>query len=45
MKKYLKRQFVSPHYQELLYEKYENFKQLGNSVSEFTNEFYRPRFE
>ena len=43
MKKYLKRQFLPPHYQELLYEKYKNFKQLGNSVSEFTNEFYRLR--
>ena len=40
MKKYLKRQFLPPHYQEHLYEKYENFKQIGNSVSEFTNEFY-----
>ena len=41
MKKYLKRQFLSSHYKELLYEKYKNYKQLGNSVSEFINEFYR----
>ena len=33
MKVYLKRQFLPPDYKELLYEKYENFKQLG-SVSE-----------
>ena len=38
MKKYLKRQFLPPDYKELLYEKYENLKQLG-SVSEFTNKF------
>ena len=41
MKKYLKRQFLPPDYQELLYQKYESSKQLGKSVSEFTNEFYR----
>ena len=43
MKKYLKRQFLPPDYKELLYEKYENFKQLGNFVSEFTNKFYHLR--
>ena len=42
MKKYLKRQFLPPDYKELLYEKYENLKQLG-SVSEFTNKFYHLR--
>ena len=32
---------MPPDYHELLYQKYQNCKQLGNSVSEFTNEFYR----
>ena len=43
MKKYLKRQFLPPDHQELLYEKYQNCKQLGSSVFDFTNEFYRLR--
>ena len=43
MKKYLKRQFLPPDYQELFYQKYQNYKQLGNSVFDFTNEFHRLR--
>ena len=43
MKKYLKRQFLPPDHQELLYEKYQNCKQLGSSVFDFTNEFYHLR--
>ena len=37
LKNYLKRQFLLPDYQELLYHKYEDCEQLGKSVSEFTN--------
>ena len=43
MKKYFKRKFLPPDHQKLLYHKYENCKQLGNSVFDFTNEFYRLR--
>ena len=40
MKKYLKRKFLPADYQEFVYQIYENCKQLGNSVSDFTKEFY-----
>ena len=43
MNEYFKRNFLPPDHQELLYHKYKNYKQLGNSVFDFTNEFYRLR--
>ena len=41
MKKYLKRQFLPPDYQELVYQEYQNCKQLGDSIVVYTKKFYR----
>ena len=41
MKKYLKRQFLPPDYKDLLYQEYLNFKQLGDSIANYTKKFYR----
>ena len=41
MKKYLKRPFLPSDYKEIVYHKYENCKQFGNSVADYTKEFYR----
>ena len=43
MKKHLKRQFLPPDYHEIVYQKYENCRQFGNSVSDYTKEFSRLR--
>ena len=43
MKKYLKQQFLPSDYQEIVYQKYENCRQVGNSVSDYTKEFSRLR--
>ena len=43
MKKYLKRQFLPPDYQDLIYQEYQNCTQLCNSVSGYTKSFYRPQ--
>ena len=40
MKKYLKRQFLPPDYQDLVYQEYQNCKQLGNFFSVYTRKFY-----
>ena len=42
MKKYLKRQFLPSNYQEIVYQKYENCKQFGNSVSDYTKRILSP---
>ena len=41
MKKYLKRQFLPPDYQDLVFQEYQNCKQLGDSIDVYTNKFYR----
>ena len=41
MKKYLKRQFLPPDYQDLVYQEYLNCKQSGNSIAVYTKRFYR----
>ena len=41
MKKYLKRQFLPPDYQDLLYQEYQNCKQLGDSIFVYTKKFCR----
>ena len=41
MKKYLKRQFLPPDYQDLLYQEYQNCKQLGDSIAVYTKKFCR----
>ena len=40
MKKYLKRQFLPPDYQDLVYQEYQNCKQLGDSIVAYTKKFY-----
>ena len=41
MKKYLKRQFLPPDYQDLVYKEYQNCKQFGDSIAVYTKKFYR----
>ena len=41
MKKYLKRQFLPPDYQDLVYQEDQNCKQLGDSTAVYTKKFYR----
>ena len=41
MKKYLKRQFLPPDYQDLVYKEYQNCNQLGDSIAVYTKKFYR----
>ena len=41
MKKYLKRQFLPPDYQDLLYQEYQNCKLLGDSIAIYTKKFCR----
>ena len=41
MKKYLKRQFLPPDYQDFVYQEYLNCKQSGNSIAVYTKRFYR----
>ena len=41
MKKYLRRQFLPPHYKDLVYHEAVNCKQLGNSIYAYTKKFYR----
>ena len=41
MKKYLKRQFLPPDYQDFVYQEYQNYKQLGDSYVVYTKNFYR----
>ena len=40
MKKYMKRKFLPPDYQELMFKKFLSCKQLCNSVAVYTKEFY-----
>ena len=41
MKKLLKARFLPPDYAQILYQQYQNCKQLNQSVSAYTEEFYR----
>ena len=41
MKKYLKRRFLPPDYRDLMFQEFQNCKQLGNSIAVYTEEFYR----
>ena len=41
MKKYLKRHFLPPDYQDLVYEEYQNCKQLCDSIAVYTKKFCR----